>query len=99
MCFIKYVCRIPLRMTEEELLIGDDAIHGEEAYSLYDDVSGLVPSRTTEMRAADMMERMHHHGDKYQTTVLHGQDLESGLQDSVRGKENGGHAEDEIKQD
>jgi len=30
--FIKYVLRIPLRMTEEELMIGDDAIHGEGAY-------------------------------------------------------------------
>jgi Amt family ammonium transporter len=30
--FIKYVLRIPLRMPEEILLIGDDAIHGEEAY-------------------------------------------------------------------
>lgn len=30
--FIRYVCRIPLRMTEEQLLIGDDAIHGEAAY-------------------------------------------------------------------
>jgi Amt family ammonium transporter len=30
--FIKYVLRIPLRMPEEVLLIGDDAIHGEEAY-------------------------------------------------------------------
>ncbi|KAK4552877.1 hypothetical protein LTR86_010009 [Recurvomyces mirabilis] len=99
MCFIKYVCRIPLRMTEEELLIGDDAIHGEEAYSFYDDVSGLVPSRTTEMRAADMLERIHHHSDKHETTVLHGQDLESGMPESVRGKENGGHLDDEIKQD
>jgi hypothetical protein len=26
--FIKYVMRIPLRMTEEQLKIGDDAIHG-----------------------------------------------------------------------
>lgn len=33
MIFIKYVCRIPLRMTEEQLLAGDDAIHGEAAYS------------------------------------------------------------------
>ena len=32
MCFIKYVLRIPLRMSEEELLLGDDAIHGEAAY-------------------------------------------------------------------
>lgn len=30
--FIKYVCRIPLRMSEEQLLVGDDAVHGEAAY-------------------------------------------------------------------
>jgi Amt family ammonium transporter len=34
MCFIKYVLRIPLRMSEDELLAGDDAIHGEAAYVL-----------------------------------------------------------------
>lgn len=34
MCFIKYVCRIPLRMSEEQLLAGDDMIHGEAAYVL-----------------------------------------------------------------
>lgn len=28
---------IPLRMPEEHLLIGDDAVHGEEAYSLWGD--------------------------------------------------------------
>lgn len=28
---------IPLRMSEEELLIGDDAVHGEEAYALWGD--------------------------------------------------------------
>ncbi|MEL5848047.1 MAG: ammonium transporter [Candidatus Igneacidithiobacillus chanchocoensis] len=26
---------VPLRMSEEELLIGDDAVHGEEAYAFY----------------------------------------------------------------
>ncbi len=31
---IKYILRIPLRSSEEVLLIGDDAIHGEAAYSL-----------------------------------------------------------------
>ncbi|KAF2489254.1 amt family ammonium transporter [Lophium mytilinum] len=36
MLFIKYVLRIPLRMTEEELMIGDDAIHGESAYTFGD---------------------------------------------------------------
>lgn len=34
MCFIKYVLRIPLRMSEDDLLVGDDAIHGEAAYVL-----------------------------------------------------------------
>ncbi|CAL0330055.1 unnamed protein product [Lupinus luteus] len=28
---------VPLRMTEEEILIGDDAVHGEEAYALWGD--------------------------------------------------------------
>jgi Amt family ammonium transporter len=32
--FIKYVCRIPLRMTEEQLLVGDDMVHGEAAYMM-----------------------------------------------------------------
>jgi hypothetical protein len=30
--FIKYVLRIKLRFTDEELEIGDVAIHGEEVY-------------------------------------------------------------------
>ncbi|KAF2089463.1 ammonium transporter mep1B [Saccharata proteae CBS 121410] len=34
MAFIKYVLRIPLRMSDEELLIGDDAVHGETAYEI-----------------------------------------------------------------
>jgi len=36
--FIKFVLRIPLRMSEADLLIGDDAIHGEEAYCFDFDV-------------------------------------------------------------
>ena len=44
MLFIKHVCRIPLRMSEEDMLIGDDAVHGEAAYCFSDDVSGPVPS-------------------------------------------------------
>jgi Amt family ammonium transporter len=31
--FIKHVLRVPLRMSEEDLLIGDDAIHGVSLYS------------------------------------------------------------------
>lgn len=34
--FIKYVCRVPLRMSDEDLIIGDDAIHGEAAYAFQD---------------------------------------------------------------
>lgn len=35
--FIKYVLRVPLRMSQEALEIGDDAVHGEEAYAFYGD--------------------------------------------------------------
>lgn len=28
---------VPLRMPEEQLLVGDDAVHGEDAYALYGD--------------------------------------------------------------
>ena len=31
--FIKYVLRIPLRMSDEMLIVGDDAVHGEAAYT------------------------------------------------------------------
>jgi hypothetical protein len=30
--FIKYVLRIKLRLSDEELAVGDVAVHGEEAY-------------------------------------------------------------------
>ena len=33
MCFIKFVCRVPLRMTDEMCEIGDYAVHGEEPYT------------------------------------------------------------------
>ena len=32
MIFIKLVCRVPLRMTDQMYQIGDFAIHGEESY-------------------------------------------------------------------
>jgi len=54
MAFIKYVLRIPLRMTEEMLLIGDDAVHGEDAYTFKEssdvelhEVSGVLTHRAT----------------------------------------------------
>lgn len=36
---------IPLRMTEEELMIGDDAAHGEEAYALWGDGEKYDPAK------------------------------------------------------
>ena len=41
--FIKYVCRVPLRMNEEQLMVGDDAVHGEDAYAFGPDIH---PSRS-----------------------------------------------------
>lgn len=43
MMFIKYVLRIPLRMSEEDLVMGDYACHGEEAYVFGEGSSGYVP--------------------------------------------------------
>jgi len=42
MLFIKFVLRVPLRMSEEELVIGDDAIHGEDAYAFGDTRRSLL---------------------------------------------------------
>ncbi|XP_061350030.1 ammonium transporter 3 member 1-like isoform X2 [Gastrolobium bilobum] len=45
---------VPLRMPEEELLIGDDAVHGEEAYALWGDGEklGIYVDETSHLRAA-----------------------------------------------
>jgi Amt family ammonium transporter len=42
--FIKFVLRVPLRMSEADMLIGDDAIHGEEAYCFTDEVLEVPPA-------------------------------------------------------
>ncbi|MCJ1276164.1 hypothetical protein MMC21_003969 [Puttea exsequens] len=42
MMFIKYVMRIPLRMSEADLLVGDYACHGEEAYVFGEGTSAYV---------------------------------------------------------
>jgi ammonium transporter, Amt family len=42
MVFIKYALRIPLRMSEDELLVGDDAVHGEDAYAFGDQRRSLL---------------------------------------------------------
>ena len=36
---------IPLRMPDEELVIGDDAVHGEEAYALWGDGERYDPTK------------------------------------------------------
>lgn len=49
---------VPLRMPDEDLMIGDDAVHGEEAYALWGDGEKFDPRRhgnataSTEERAA-----------------------------------------------
>ena len=58
MCFIKYVLRIPLRMSDEQLLIGDYSMHGEEAYVFGEGTSAFVngPLRGKETHGAAMGE-------------------------------------------
>jgi Amt family ammonium transporter len=51
--FIKHVLRIPLRMNEEQLEIGDDAIHGEVAYAFGDDVEAGPGQRDDESDPAE----------------------------------------------
>lgn len=36
---------MPLRMSEEQLKIGDDAVHGEEAYALWGDGEVYDPTK------------------------------------------------------
>jgi Amt family ammonium transporter len=40
--FIKHVLRVPLRMSDEDLQIGDDAIHGEDAYVFGSEAEALL---------------------------------------------------------
>jgi ammonium transporter, Amt family len=44
MLFIKYVCRVPLRMSEEACRIGDYAVHQEESYTFAYYNRGLLRS-------------------------------------------------------
>ena len=100
MLFIKYVLRIPLRMTEEELLIGDDAIHGEEAYCFSDDVTGLVPTQSTQARALDKLDHINARTDYKGQSILEGQNPDpkngNGSSDSPPPKPENGT---EIKED
>jgi len=51
--FIKHVCRIPLRMSEEQLLVGDDAVHGEDAYAFGDNRRSHLYDNNIRIPAAD----------------------------------------------
>jgi Amt family ammonium transporter len=53
--FIKYVLRIKLRLTDEELEVGDVAVHGEEAYPL-EEVLTTKLSITAEAEASPSTE-------------------------------------------
>ena len=58
MAFIKYVLRIPLRMSDEDLIAGDYACHGEKAYVFGEGSSGFVsgPLRGKEIQGVPMGE-------------------------------------------
>ena len=99
LCFIKYVCRIPLRMSEEELLIGDDAIHGEEAYCFSDEVIGVVPDSGAEERAIGLAAKIHqsHEYDK-DISVIEGR-APSSLGNGTEGYSARNHKEQERKEE
>lgn len=50
----------PLRMPDEQLLIGDDAAHGEEAYALWGDGERYDATRQVTMLPASADGAMHH---------------------------------------
>ena len=58
MAFIKYVLRIPLRMSEADLIAGDYASHGEEAYVFGEGSSGWIngPIRGKELEGIPLGE-------------------------------------------
>lgn len=49
---IKYVLRVPLKMSDEQLMVGDDAIHGESAYS-FEEVPMI--RRTTDEESGEFL--------------------------------------------
>jgi ammonium transporter, Amt family len=52
---IKYVFRVPLRMSEEMLLIGDDAVHGEDAYTFNDFLEPEDPPRVRDIETGNVI--------------------------------------------
>lgn len=59
---------VPLRMPEEQLLIGDDAVHGEEAYALWGD--GEIYDATRHELYSDDTSHRHNHPSSGATQVV-----------------------------
>lgn len=59
---------VPLRMPEDELTIGDDAVHGEEAYALWGDGEKYDSTK---------------HGGWYSDTDMHHSKAPSGVTQNV----------------
>jgi Amt family ammonium transporter len=75
MCFIKYVCRVDLRLSEDKLMLGDGAVHGEVAYCFDEDVIGMPRSASDAMVSGRANISNH--------TTIEGRDLEKGSDDVV----------------
>lgn len=81
MCFIKFVCRVDLRMSEDKLAIGDGAVHGELAYCFDEDVVGMQGPASGAVVAGR---------SKFNQEKTEERDLEMGSgEGSVRGTEQG----------
>lgn len=63
---------MPLRMSEEHLLVGDDAEHGEEAYALWGDGEKFDVSRHAPSNSDSYDIEQSHHGVRPgRNAVLH----------------------------
>ncbi|KAL9621872.1 MAG: hypothetical protein Q9160_003693 [Pyrenula sp. 1 TL-2023] len=70
LAFIKFVLRVPLRMSDEDLVMGDAAAHGEEAYAFYGEGHRSIVYGDWERRASDVEMGQGPHG----MDVLSGRD-------------------------
>jgi Amt family ammonium transporter len=75
MCFIKYVCRVDLRLSEDKLMLGDGAVHGEVAYCFDEDVIGMPRAASDAMLSGRANISNHR--------TIEGRDLEKGSDDAV----------------
>ena len=81
--FIKYVLRIPLRYSEDVLLIGDGEIHGELPYAFFHDGRHEYDAKYGQPEAG----------------VLHGRDPEAHSDAVVASSSRSNGASDEDKED